>query len=226
MGAKGIVVAIDGPSGSGKGTVARGVAERLGYLYIDTGAMYRAVGLVAREQGIPLEDSQAVAALVARLRLDFQQAAAGIRILADDRDVTEAIRSPEASQSASHVAVFPEVRRHLVTQQQRIGATGGIVMEGRDIGTVVFPHAELKVFLDASQEERARRRHAQHLEQGHASSLEETQREIVERDRRDSERAASPLTRAADAVYLDSTALSAEDTVEVIVRLARKREGK
>ena len=176
MGAKGIVVAIDGPSGSGKGTVARGVAERLGYLYIDTGAMYRAVGLVAREQGIPLEDSQAVAALAARLRLDFQQAAAGIRILADGRDVTEAIRSPEASQSASRVAIFPEVRRHLVAQQQRIGAKGGVVMEGRDIGTVVFPHAELKVFLDASQEERARRRHAQHLEQGHASSLEETQR--------------------------------------------------
>jgi len=226
MGAQGIVVAIDGPSGAGKGRVARGVAERLGYLYIDTGAMYRAVALVAREQGISLEDAEAVAALAVRLRLDFARATEGIHIFADGRDVTEAIRSPEASQAASRVAIFPDVRRHLVAQQQRIGAAGGIVMEGRDIGTVVFPHAELKIFLDASKEERARRRHLQQLEQGHESSLEETRREIEQRDRRDSERAASPLIRADDAVYLDTTALSAYEAVEVIVRLARTREGK
>jgi cytidylate kinase len=223
VGNKEIGVAIDGPSGSGKGTVARGVAERLGYLYVDTGAMYRAVGQVACEQGISLEDAGAVAALAARLRIEFQRAPEGVHVFADSRDITEAIRSPEASQAASRVAVFPEVRRHLVAQQQRIGAAGGIVMEGRDIGTVVFPQAELKVFLDASQQERARRRHLQHIEQGHTTSLEETLREIEVRDRRDSERAASPLVRAPDAVYLDSTALSIEETIDVIVRLAEKK---
>ena len=226
MGAKRIVVAIDGPSGAGKGRVARGVAERLGYLYVDSGAMYRAVALVALEQGISLADGDAVAALAARLRLDFKRVPEGVHVFADGRDITEAIRSPEASQSASRVAVFPEVRRHLVAQLQRIGVEGGIVMEGRDIGTVVFPSAELKIFLDASKEERARRRHVQHIKQGHPSSLEETLREIEARDRRDSERAASPLVRAGDAVYVDTTALSADETVEVIVRLAREREGK
>jgi cytidylate kinase len=224
MGARRIVIAIDGPSGAGKGRAAREVAERLGYLYVDSGAMYRAVGLVAREQGIPLEDAPAVAELAARLRIDFRRVPDGVHVFAGGRDVTEAIRTPEASQAASRVAVIPELRRHLVAQQQRIGAEGGIVMEGRDIGTVVFPRAQLKIFLDASREERARRRHLQHLEQGHPSTLEETLREIEARDRRDTERSASPLVRADDAVYVDSTALSADETVDVIVRLARKLE--
>jgi len=222
--AKGIVIAIDGPSGAGKGTVAQGVAARLGYLYIDTGAMYRAVGLLACEQGLRLDDGDAVAALAARLRLDFEKTPDGIRVHANGRDLTEAIRTPEASDAASVIAVIPAVRRHLVAEQQRLGAAGGVVMEGRDIATVVFPEAELKVYVDASPEERARRRHRQHTEQGIVSSLEITRKEIEERDRRDRERLASPLAQAPDAVYLDTTALSVEEVVEVIVRLAKGRE--
>ncbi len=220
-----IVIAIDGPSGSGKSTVARAVAARLGYLYVDSGAMYRAVALCAREAGIPPDAVDLLAALAARIEIDLRRNAAGVRIFVDGHDVTEAIRTPEISKGASLIAVLPAVRERLVAQQQRIGAAGGIVMEGRDIGTVVFPRAELKVFLDASPDERARRRHAQHLEQGIESSLEKTKKEVEERDRRDSTRSVSPLVQAPDAVYLDTTALTADDAVDVIVRLAEKKAG-
>ncbi|HXE75520.1 MAG TPA: (d)CMP kinase [Candidatus Xenobia bacterium] len=218
-----IVIAIDGPSGSGKSTVARAVAERLGYLYVDSGAMYRAVALCASEEGIPPDAVDRLTALAGRIEIDLRRNASGVRIFVDERDVTEAIRTPEISKLASLIAVLPAVRERLVAQQQRIGAAGGIVMEGRDIGTVVFPRAELKVFLDASPEERARRRHAQHLEQGMESSLEQTKKEVEERDRRDSTRSVSPLAQAPNAVYLDTTALTADDAVDVIVRLAEKK---
>jgi cytidylate kinase len=217
------VIAIDGPSGSGKSTAARGVAARLGYLYVDSGAMYRAVALCAGEAGIPPNAVDRLAALAGRLRIDLMNSAAGVRVLLDGRDVTEAIRTPDISRLASLIAVLPPVRVRLVAQQQRIGAGGGVVMEGRDIGTVVFPSAELKIFLDASPEERARRRHAQHVEQGIESSLDQTRKEVEERDRRDQTRGVSPLVQAPDAVFLDSTALSAADVVDVIVRLAEKR---
>ncbi len=218
-----IVIAIDGPSGSGKSTVARAVAERLGYLYVDSGAMYRAVALRAREEAIPPDAVGLLTALAGRMRIDLKRNSSGVRILVDDRDVTDAIRTPEISHLASMVAVLLPVREHLVAQQQRIGAAGGVVMEGRDIGSVVFPHAELKIFLDATPDERARRRHAQHREQGIESSLEQTRKEVEERDRRDSTRSVSPLVQASDAVYLDSTALTAADVVDVIVRLAEKK---
>ncbi|MGH9863583.1 MAG: (d)CMP kinase [Candidatus Acidiferrales bacterium] len=224
MGAKGLVIAIDGPSGVGKGTVARQVAERLGYLYADSGAMYRAVALVAMEEGIATDDAEGLAACAARTRLDFEKTAEGVRVLANGRDLSEAIRTPEASQAASVIAVIPEVREHLVEQQQRIGAAGGVVMEGRDIGSVVFPRAEVKVFLDASVEERVRRRHQQETGQGIPITLEETRREIEARDRRDRERAASPLLQTLDAVYLDSTALTVDEVVEVILYLVKKAE--
>lgn len=224
MGRQGIVIAIDGPSGSGKSTVARGVAERLNYLYVDSGAMYRVVGLVAHEQGIAPEDAERLVACARELCINLEKTGSDARVLVDSRDVTEAIRRPEVSRRASQVAVIPAVREILVAQQQRIGAGGGIVMEGRDIGSVVFPRAELKIFLDASAEERARRRCEQQQAQGIASSLEKTRREIEERDHRDRSRAVSPLVQAADAVYLDSTALTADEVVEVIVRLAKKRE--
>jgi cytidylate kinase len=218
-----IVIAIDGPSGSGKSTVARAVAARLGYLYVDSGAMYRAVALRAREDGIPPDAIEQLTALAGCMQIDLKRDSAGVRIFVDARDVTDAIRTPEISKGASLIAVLPAVRERLVAQQQRIGASGGIVMEGRDIGTVVFPRAELKVFLDATPDERARRRHAQHLEQGIESSLEKTKKEVEERDRRDSTRSVSPLVQAPDAVYLDSTALTAEEVVDVIVRLAEKQ---
>ncbi len=218
-----IVIAIDGPSGSGKSTVARAVAARLGYLYVDSGAMYRAVALRAREESTPPDAIEQLTALAERMQIDLKRDSAGVRIFVDARDVTDAIRTPEISKGASLIAVLPAVRERLVAQQQRIGASGGIVMEGRDIGTVVFPRAELKVFLDATPDERARRRHAQHLEQGIESSLEKTKKEVEERDRRDSTRSVSPLVQAPDAVYLDSTALTAEEVVDVIVRLAEKQ---
>ncbi|HSC78336.1 MAG TPA: (d)CMP kinase [Candidatus Acidoferrales bacterium] len=218
-----IVIAIDGPSGSGKSTVARAVAARLGYLYVDSGAMYRAVALRAREESIPPDAIERLTALAERMQIDLKRDSAGVRIFVDARDVTDAIRTPEISKGASLIAVLPAVRERLVAQQQRIGASGGIVMEGRDIGTVVFPKAELKIFLDATPDERARRRHAQHLEQGIESSLERTKKEVEERDRRDSTRSVSPLVQAPDAVYLDSTALTAEEVVDVIVRLAEKQ---
>lgn len=220
-----IVIAIDGPSGVGKSTVARAVAARLGYLYVDSGAMYRAVALEVWEQGINASNAPAVTALTAKLTIDLKTNPDGVHVLLDGRDVTEAIRRPEIGQAASQVAVIPEVRRLLVAQQQRIGAAGGVVMEGRDIGSVVFPNAGLKIFLDADFDERVRRRHQQHLEQGIESSLEMTRKEVEERDRRDRERSVSPLVQAPDAVYLDTTAITADEVVDVIVRLAEKRLG-
>ncbi len=223
MGSKGIVIAIDGPSGVGKSTVARRVAERLGYLFVDSGAMYRAVALAAQEQGLDLHHAEAVAACAAGLQINLEKAGESVHVRLDGRDVTEAIRQPAVSHGSSVIAVIPAVREQLVAQQQRIGIEGGIVMEGRDIGSVVFPHAELKVFLDASPEERARRRYQQQIGQGIPSSMEKTRHEVEERDRRDRGRAVSPLVQAPDAVYLDSTALMPDEVVDVIVRLAEKR---
>ena len=220
---KPIVIAIDGPSAAGKSTVARAVAERLGYLYVDSGAMYRAVGLAALEQGLDPHDAEKVAAAAAPLEINLEKAAAGIRVKLDGRDVTEAIRQPRVAQAASVVATIPAVRELLVAQQQRIGAGGGIVMEGRDIGSVVFPRAELKIFVSAAVDERARRRYEQQREQGIESALEKTRQEVAERDHRDRTRKVSPLVQAPDAVYLESTAMTTEEVVDVIVRLAEKK---
>ncbi len=224
MGARRIVIAIDGPSGSGKSTVARAVADRLGYLYIDSGAMYRVVALRVLEEGIAPEERARVAECASGLTIKLEKKAQGIRVLVGDRDVTGAIRQPQVAQAASVVAAITAVRALLVAQQQQMGAGGGIVMEGRDIGSVVFPRAELKIFLDASSEERARRRHQEQAEQGIESSLEKTQMEIRQRDQRDRERQASPLVQAPDAVYLDATSLSAGEVADVIVCLAQKQE--
>jgi cytidylate kinase len=218
-----LVIAIDGPSGSGKSTVARAVAERLNYLYVDSGAMYRAVALCSSEQGISPEDAERVASYAATLQIQLKKARQGVRVRVNDHDLTDALRRPQVSQAASKIATHGKVREVLVAQQQQIGAEGGIVMEGRDIGTVVFPRADLKVFLDASPEVRAQRRYREQQEQGIETSLDKTREEIRIRDERDSSRSISPLTQAADALYLDSTALTAAEVADVIVRLAGKR---
>lgn len=216
------IVAIDGPVGAGKSTVAMAVARRLGYRYLDTGAMYRSVAWLALQRHIDLNGEAAVAAMAGEMRIEFVQRN-GQRVLVDGTDVTEAIRSTEVSAGASIVSVYPEVRKAMVALQRRMGAEGGVVMEGRDIGTVVFPDAEVKVFLDASPEERARRRYREMQAKGAQVDFEELRRAEEERDRRDSTRAHSPLRRAEDAVVIDSTGRSIDEVVEQIVALVTPR---
>jgi len=211
-----IVIAIDGPAASGKSTIARRLAVRLGFTYIDSGAMYRAVALWALRQKLDPSDRHRMEqlALAAAVALEDD----GSRVLLNDEDVTEAIRAPEVSQAASLVATIPGVRRALVEKQRAIGAQRNVVMEGRDIGSVVFPGADLKVFLDASTDERARRRAAELNGDRDAIS-----QQIRERDDRDRTRAEAPLTQAPDAVYVDSTSLTIEEVEEAILKLVRAR---
>jgi cytidylate kinase len=207
-----MVIAIDGPAGSGKSTVARKVAARLGYQYVDTGAMYRAVAHAALEQGISLSESPRVEQLAASLDLRFEHGPRGDRLLAAGRDVTEAIRAPEVAQAASVVSAIPGVRRAMVALQRGMGREHQIVMEGRDIGTVVFPDARFKIYLDAAPEKRGKRRW---METG--GDLAQVIESIRQRDARDREREHSPLRRAADAYYLDTTNLTEDEAVEEIL---------
>jgi len=209
-----MVIAIDGPAGAGKSTVAREVAAALGMTYLDTGAMYRCVALAATERGVDPADGEAAAALARELRISFD----GGRVLLDGRDVSAAIRAPEVSAAASAVSVHPGVREAMVARQRELIAGGRYVAEGRDVGTVVSPDAPLKVFLTASEEERARRRAAQTGED--VAAVLAAQRR---RDRRDRERAHSPLRPAPDAVELDTTGLTREQVVARVVALARER---
>ena len=218
-----LIIAIDGPVGSGKSTVARRVAEMLGYTHLDSGAMYRAVGLKALREGVPLDSPERLSALAGAARIDLVPKDGMLRVLLDGEDVTEQIRTPEVSRAASVVAVIPGVRHPMVAEQRRAGAQGGIVMEGRDIGSVVFPHADLKIFLDASPEVRAARRQREHEEKGEPMEFEKVLAEVRERDRRDRERKMSPLVRAEDAVLVDNTAMDAEETARVIVLLANEQ---
>ena len=222
-----LIIAVDGPAGSGKSTLARRVAALLGYLYIDTGAMYRAVGLKAIRRGVSLDDASALTALARDTRIDLRQqngAPDGAQqVLLDGEDVSAAIRTPQVAEAASKVAVVPGVRQVLVAEQRRAGAQGGVVMEGRDIGSTVFPNAELKIFLTASPEIRAERRWREHQQKGDAMDLARTLEEVHERDRRDRERATSPLIRADDAVVVDSTAMDPEEAARLVVLLANER---
>jgi CMP/dCMP kinase len=220
-----LIIAIDGPVGSGKSTVARRVAEMLGYTHLDSGAMYRAVGLKALRKGVPLDSPERLSELAATARIDLVPRDGKLRVLLDGEDVTEAIRAPDVSHAASVVAVVPGVRHPMVAEQRRAGERGGVVMEGRDIGSVVFPHADLKIFLDASPEVRASRRQSELQEKGEPAEFEKVLAEVHQRDRRDRERKMSPLVRAADAVTVDNTAMDAEETARVIVLLVKEQAG-
>jgi cytidylate kinase len=204
------VVAIDGPSGAGKSTAGRAVAERLGYVFLDTGAMYRALALAALRAGVALDDAAEVAGLAARLRLDLRPGGA---VLLDGEDVTSALRTQDVGAAASRVSVHPPVRRHLVARQREMGQDGGVVMDGRDIGTAVFPDADVKFYVDAHPRQRAARRHEELAQRGLASDLDTIEREIRQRDHADSTRAESPLTRAPDAIHLDTTELGLDEVV-------------
>ena len=215
-----LIVAIDGPSGAGKGTVARAVAQRLGYRHIDTGAMYRALGWLATQQGLDLADEAAVAALGRRASFDLE---AG-RVAIDGHDVRTAIRTPEIDRAATAVARHPEVRRVLVARQRAYGEGGGVVMEGRDIGTVVFPDADVKIYLDASPDERARRRAADpaHAASKHAQ-LTEIATALAERDKNDSTRAVSPLRMAPDALLIDTTGVPVGEVIDRVIAIVNDK---
>jgi len=214
------VVAIDGPVGSGKSTVARRVAGRLGYLYLDTGAMYRAVGLLATEAGVQLGDEAAVLPVAAAAELRFDGDG---RLFAGDRDVSTAIRTLEMGAAASVVSALPGVRRLLVERQRTLGSGADIVMEGRDIGTNVFPDAGVKVFLTARPEIRAARRAEELRADGEDVDVAEVLAALLERDRRDSEREVAPLRRAADAVEVDTSALTLDEVVAAVVAIVEKK---
>lgn len=217
------VIAIDGPAGAGKSTVAKAVADRLGFTYIDTGAMYRAVALLAVRHGTGLHEPERVEALAEAARFEFRRDAGGrSRLHLDGADVEDAIRTPEIGQLSSPVSALPGVRRALVARQREMGASGGVVMEGRDIQTNVFPDAEVKVFLTATEPERARRRQAELAARGIERSLDQVLYEMRERDARDSSRALNPLTKADDAVEVLTDGMSVDEVIEAIIALAVK----
>ena len=219
------IIAIDGPAGAGKSTVSKSVAKKLGYLYIDTGAMYRAIALKAIKNNIGFDKKDEIIKMTALTKIELkvpQDKNALLDIFMDGKDVTGEIRTGEVSQGASKVSAIAEVRKLLQEKQREIGKNGGVVMEGRDIGTAVFPNAEFKFYMDASVKERAMRRYKELKAKGEEVSLEHIEKEIEERDERDKNRKADPLTKAKDAVYIDSTGLSIEESADVVVEYIKK----
>jgi cytidylate kinase len=221
---KPLIIAIDGPSGAGKSTLGRRLARELGLLYIDTGAMYRAVALAVVAAGVELSDSERVAEVARRASIRLEGVPDSLRVTLDGRDVSGEIRGEGVGHAASVVSAIPEVRRELVRRQREMGARGGVVLDGRDIGTVVFPSADVKFFLTAVPEERARRRLDEERARDHAQTFEETLADINDRDRRDSTRDDSPLRIADDAVVIDTTEFSIEEVFRRMLQVVRDRD--
>ena len=219
---KKIVVAIDGPAGAGKSTIAKLAAEKLGYAYIDTGAMYRSVAWKFLQTGREFDEAY-ISELANTMIIEFKPEAKVNRVFVDGTEVTEAIRTHEVTAIVSRVAAIGAVREAMVEQQRRMGEIGGVLMDGHDIGTVVFPHAQLKIFLTASVEERARRRYKEMIEKGQQVELAQLQEDIAARDKQDSERAISPLRQAEDALLLDTSDMSIAQVTDKILQLVQER---
>lgn len=218
-----LIVAIDGPSGAGKSTLSKLLAQRLDYVHLDTGAMYRCVALAALTQGIDSADQERLGILVQQLKIEFVHTPAGDLVFLDREDVSAAIRTPEVSLLTSKIAAAPQVREALVVLQRRLGASGGVVLEGRDIGTVVFPQAQVKFFLSASAAERGQRRFDELIAKGVKVSLQQTISDVIARDLADSEREHAPLLQAEDALVIDSTNMSIEEVLALMVSVVQMR---
>ncbi len=222
---KKIIIAIDGPSASGKSTIAKSLAQKLDYIYVDSGAMYRAVTLYLLKHDIEVKDLKQIEAALPNINIRFQRTVQGNRTLLNGEDVEDEIRKMHVSRHVSQVAAIPEVRREMVKQQHAMGADKGIVMDGRDIGTVVFPEAEVKIFVTADVEERARRRHQELQKRNSSATFDDILQNLRERDRIDSTRATSPLKKADDAIEIDNTNLSPEAQMKVALQLVRDKTG-
>jgi len=218
----GVIIAIDGPSAAGKSTLAKRIAKDLGFIYLDTGAMYRALALKVLWEGIDINDGQMLKEVIERTAIDLLETGGMLKVLLDGKDVSDKIRTPEVSQMASKASALPVVRQRMLVLQRAMGQRGNVVAEGRDVGTVVFPEAKLKIYLDASAEERARRRVEELRRAGQPVNLAETLREMAERDQRDRERNLAPLRKADDAVAIDSSSLDAEALAQRVMQEIRK----
>jgi cytidylate kinase len=218
-----LIIAIDGPSAAGKSTLAKRLAQDLGFTYLDTGGMYRALALKVLREGIDISNDESVTELIGRTDIDLVATDGKLKVLLDGEDVSHEIRTPEVSQMASKASALKVVRRWMLVLQRGFGRRGNVVAEGRDIGTVVFPDAEVKIYLDATVQERARRRVEELRKAGRQVSLDETLREMGERDKRDSERDLAPLRKANDAIAIDSTSLDAEALAQKVMQQIRKK---
>lgn len=214
-----IVIAIDGPSGVGKSTLGKALARRFGYLFIDSGAVYRAIGRKALDKGVSLDDQAALAEIARDALIRLEGDPDHLRVFLDGREVTEAIRLPDASHAASVVATIPEVREAVVSKLREMSRAGGVVMDGRDIGTKVFPDAEIKLFLEAAEDVRTARRFLEERERGRDVSIEQIAAELSERDRRDRERTATPLVKAPDAILIDTSRMPLERVIERVLEI-------
>lgn len=217
-------IAIDGPAGAGKSTVAKKVAEELTYVYIDTGAMYRSITLKALREGIDVRNADALQSLLQTTKIDLQKQSDRQIVLLDDEDVTEEIRSLDVTNNVSEVAKHAEVRKEMVKRQQKLSEKHSVVMDGRDIGTHVIPNAQVKIFLIASVDERAKRRHEENVSKGMASDIEQIKKEIEQRDLLDSQREVSPLKKAVDAIEVDTTTMTIDEVVDAILTIVREYE--